>query len=568
MGGVAGGLRRRLGVNLGVVCVAAGLAGGLAAAPVATADVWTEPEGAWFDLGGKYIKGDQSYGIVVCYYADGQEAVRTVALDEVGVGYVFEENVLSRAFRREARSRSRAFSCGGVAAAINSSLLSEGAHTYRSLAWGTLGGPESASDSWTVSIDRTPPVTPHGFEVATADRGSGAATIEWAPSADATLADGSPGSGVALVQARYSINGGAFSAWAPANADEISLVAQPGDSVTVQVLVTDNLGWVSAVGSATLVPFGEIIPPSAPSGLTANLDPIRDRAQLYWTSGVDPQPGSGAVADEWRIRQLDGTLSEWDEVAIGEPAFVNRDIGDQVELQVRTLDAAGNTSATASATLTVGSATPPFWGEFVDCPDTSKLPDEDVYYDCVTEPGEAPPGLLGRASDDPIDYPSGQTLPPASDDFHWGFAGVTNLYKGRRDKNPPPVARIFEELRSSFHGTRLNIKMWSVRFGPGYPEYNPRWRINVRAADGALRRAGPYFESSNDDGFGFWTDHFDAEDNPRHRTNSTYYFNWGRSYLLPAPLLNPNSSDGRYHVGAHRSARYFCNQSQERCTFL
>ena len=100
-----------------------------------------------------------------------------------------------------------------------------------------------------------------------------------------------------------------------------------------------------------------------------------------------------------------------------------------------------------------------------------------------------------------------------------------------------------------------------------WPDYNPRWRINVRAADGALRRAGPVFQAPQYH-YDYWVDYYKAQDAPRHRTNSTYYFNWGRSYALPVPLLNPSSVDKRYRPTAIRSGRYYCIQSEQRCKFL
>jgi len=68
--------------------------------------------------------------------------------------------------------------------------------------------------------------------------------------------------------------------------------------------------------------------------------------------------------------------------------------------------------------------------------------------------------------------------------------------------------------------------------------------------------------------YDYWVDYYKAQDAPRHRTNSTYYFNWGRSYALPVPLLNPSSVDERYRPTAIRSGRYYCIQSEQRCKFL
>jgi hypothetical protein len=561
---LAGGSHQTIGVRVGLAIAAATVIVAWSMTSSALASVTVEPSGEWYEEAGNYLNArpaghETGSDINVCYSARDGESVSEVGADELGAdGTVIHLG--------SGPASGQGPDCRGAYLVVWSDLA-EGAHTYRVWARGSLSG-VVYSETWTVYIDRTPPYTPTGFEVASRDWTAGSATIEWAVD-DPPLADGSPGSGVGLVEARYSVNGGPFSAWSATDADELGLTAQVGDSVTVEVRATDNVGNVSQVGSGTVTPFEEDTPPSAPTGLTANFEPVRGKAQLYWTSGVDPQPGSGAIADEWRIRQLDGTLSEWDEVDVGEPVFVNRAIGDEVELHVRTTDAAGNVSTTTVATLTVGYSTPPFWGAFTDCPDPSQLPDdENLVYSCVTDPNESAPGSSALATAD-VEYPSGITYPPPTDDYHWGYAKVVNLYKGRPGSNVPPVERIFEELRSSWNGVRLIIQMWSQKFGAGYPDYNPRWRINVRAADGQLRRAGPVFEAPEPEHhFDFWVARFYARDAPVHRTNSTYYFNWGRSYLLPAPLLNPSSNDGRYRPTAIRSARYYCIQSESQCKFL
>lgn len=153
---------------------------------------------------------------------------------------------------------------------------------------------------------------------------------------------------------------------------------------------------------------------------------------------------------------------------------------------------------------------------------------------------------------------------PRNSEFFFGYARVLNLYKGDPRRKPPPVARILEELRASFDGRLLVIRMWSQKFGAGFPDYNPRWRINVRGADGQLRRQGPLFEPTRD----YWLSEFSATDKPFHRLTSTYYFNWGRSYALPAPLLNPSSTDGRYRPTAIRSPNYHCWQDEKLCKFI
>lgn len=103
-----------------------------------------------------------------------------------------------------------------------------------------------------VNIDRTAPLTPSGFVTPAYNAGSGIATVDWAPSADPILEDGSPGSGVALVEARYKLNNGSFGAWTTASSNAVSVAGSVNDVVTVEVRATDAAGNVSAVGRARL----------------------------------------------------------------------------------------------------------------------------------------------------------------------------------------------------------------------------------------------------------------------------------------------------------------------------
>lgn len=150
--------------------------------------------GPWADLAGQFIKGDRVYDLDVCY-SDFPGPVRTIAVEQDGE-IIFEENILSR---RSASNESTG--CDELSTTINSSLLAEGVHTYRILAWGTGDGGGGESEPWTVTIDRTAPTAPHDF-LADFVEESGEGDIDWLTE-DPALGDGSPGSGVASHEYLY-----------------------------------------------------------------------------------------------------------------------------------------------------------------------------------------------------------------------------------------------------------------------------------------------------------------------------------------------------------------------------
>lgn len=109
----------------------------------------------------------------------------------------------------------------------------------------------SSTSAFPVNIDRTAPAAPSEFMRMNFDPETGNARIGWEPTEDPNLADGSAGSGVASVEARYSLNGGAYSAWTSTPDSMISFTGSLNDNVTVEARVTDAAGNVSGTGSAT-----------------------------------------------------------------------------------------------------------------------------------------------------------------------------------------------------------------------------------------------------------------------------------------------------------------------------
>lgn len=125
-------------ILIGLVVAAVMLAA--AVMPRAAAAQGVTVEGPFFDLAGQTIDGTESYDVTVCY--DG--GVAHVGLEEVGVGYVWEF-FIPPLLRAQSSS-----SCNGWSWYVDTTLLSEGTHTFR----GAVNQADEVSDTFTVTIDR------------------------------------------------------------------------------------------------------------------------------------------------------------------------------------------------------------------------------------------------------------------------------------------------------------------------------------------------------------------------------------------------------------------------------
>lgn len=194
----------------------------------------------WADLADQYVKGDQTYDLELCY-PDFPSPVRTVYLTQDGE-IIAEENILTM------RSSS-ASSCGAsLWTTINSSLLTEGAHTYQVTAAGVSGqGGGGDGDPWKVYIDRTAPGAPAQI-TATFDTVTNEIDVSWVAATDPPLADGSPGSGVDAYSYRYRRGSGAWSAWAGTQIGSFTLSGGfAGETIEVDVKATDTAGNTGTV---------------------------------------------------------------------------------------------------------------------------------------------------------------------------------------------------------------------------------------------------------------------------------------------------------------------------------
>ena len=106
---------------------------------------------------------------------------------------------------------------------------------------------------WDVIVDRSAPPAPADLQLSYFDEATRDATIAWDDVDDPALPDGTAGSGVARLEARYGIGGAPLGPWTRA-ADGLDFVGGGrGDTVTAEVRAVDAVGNVSAVASGTFV---------------------------------------------------------------------------------------------------------------------------------------------------------------------------------------------------------------------------------------------------------------------------------------------------------------------------
>jgi hypothetical protein len=118
---------------------------------------------------------------------------------------------------------------------------------------GNVGGSTTASIAVTAPpTDTTPPaLSLSGLQTAygSADNTT---LIDWNAAADPDFPDGSPSSGVAGYNVRYSLDGGAWSAWGSSPSSRLTFPGgHAGQSVAVEISAYDAAGNTSAVQSGT-----------------------------------------------------------------------------------------------------------------------------------------------------------------------------------------------------------------------------------------------------------------------------------------------------------------------------
>lgn len=104
------------------------------------------------------------------------------------------------------------------------------------------------------------------------------------------------------------------------------------------------------------------IGPTAPTDFTADFDPDDQSGVVDWTAGQDStapngSPESGVVSNQYRFRRGTGAYTNWQTTPDGGPGFTfpGAVLGEQIAVEARSVDGAGNVGAVGSANLVVGS---------------------------------------------------------------------------------------------------------------------------------------------------------------------------------------------------------------------
>ncbi len=206
--------------------------------------------GALSGASGEYVSGNGQHTIALSA-TDTQSGVKRIALTEPGHG---DWASTSSPCPPSTKLPQLCPASLAETLTVDTGPLTESAHTVRQDTT-DLAGNTGSSPTWTVRVDRSAPTAPSGFDQSMFFPGDPNArvTITWNDATDPNLADGSPGSGVASYQVQYSINGGALSAWQPADGPNLTLTGvSVGNVITVNATATDAVGNVSAAGTANV----------------------------------------------------------------------------------------------------------------------------------------------------------------------------------------------------------------------------------------------------------------------------------------------------------------------------
>jgi predicted phage tail protein len=219
--------------------------------------------------------------------------------------------------------------------------LVEGPHTYAVQAVDGAGNTSPVTDAVTVAVDRTPPTVVPGLAGASPVMRP---VVTWSAADD-------PGANASGIN-RYEVyRGSTLIGETSGLTFQDDAVNLDGDYLyTVRALDrAGNLG--PAQGSGVVVRFDRT-PPPAPTRLTAP-SPTPDVPRLAWTSGGSDNLSGFAVYEIYR----DGTLAGQS----AQPTFADTGLSQQGphSYVVRTIDAAGNSSAPSTTLTVVYDATAP-----------------------------------------------------------------------------------------------------------------------------------------------------------------------------------------------------------------
>jgi hypothetical protein len=185
---------------------------------------------------------------------------------------------------------------------INPAPLSAGAHTVRQTAT-DLAGNVATSATWTLSVDRTPPVSVGTGFNAYYDSGMAGTVISWPVANDPALADGTPGSSGIVYSYQVARAGGAFSAWAESTRPVI-VVPGPNnaDTFTVKVVARDQVGNQAPLVTTAVSPT-PVDPQAICDGSFGTDDEAR---QLFCHTYLQASgKGTAAASDSYGLNPLE-----------------------------------------------------------------------------------------------------------------------------------------------------------------------------------------------------------------------------------------------------------------------
>jgi len=215
----------------------------------------SEPSGPWHDLHDAYVNGQDQHTLTLgstdpTTTSGSVSGVRRVAVEEVDGPEIAASTPTCTSTTNPPRTCPTTVS---PSVSIDATTLSEGAHTFRQITQ-DLAGNSGVSASWVIHVDRTAPSAPSNFQQSLfyPNDPDPAVIINW-ESSDPNLADGSPGSGVATSLVRYSVNGGALSAWQEADGSSIEISGvSVGMTVAIEARSIDGAGHTSATATGSI----------------------------------------------------------------------------------------------------------------------------------------------------------------------------------------------------------------------------------------------------------------------------------------------------------------------------
>jgi hypothetical protein len=202
------------------------------------------------DLDGQYINGTGSYNVVLDG-SDGGSGVRTVALEDRGADLLLRQAACDPGHNTDALGARLCPPSMTSSEVVDTAALSEGTHQFAVRAV-DLAGNTGRSSGWSVKVDRTPPAAASEFE-ASLDPEDGITQLDWLAQGDPPLADGTPGSGVAVERYRYHTPDSAWSEWRDVKDGEATVEGlKLGDEITFETYSIDSVGNRSATVTDTI----------------------------------------------------------------------------------------------------------------------------------------------------------------------------------------------------------------------------------------------------------------------------------------------------------------------------